>query len=140
MKHSLDRYLYVIGLLKQKQEYVCAADVGRFLGVKASAVSLALRKLRDQGYLIKKVNGDLSFGPLFREYADQINERIVFFRKLLVSFGVESSVADHDAVTLSRKLSNASCRALRSAYRLNDGKEKEDNIATAEHVDKPALP
>ena len=45
MKHSLDRYLYVIGLLKQKQEYVCAADVGRFLGVKASAVSLALRKL-----------------------------------------------------------------------------------------------
>ncbi len=116
MKSLLNRYLYTIGLLKSRQDFVCALDVGRFLGLKPPAVSLALRKLREQGFIVKEPDGNLSFSPSCSEYAGQICERVSFFRQTLIGLGVEPSIADQDAVILSRKLSNISYDAFRNAF------------------------
>ena len=57
MKHSLNRYLYAVRLLKKKQGRVCAADIARCLGVKPPSVCVALRQLLEQGYIQKEQDG-----------------------------------------------------------------------------------
>ena len=120
MKNSLDRYLYTISLLKSKQAHVCALDVGRFLGVKPSGVSLALQKLRDQGCIMKETDGNLSFSQSYKEEADRICERVAFFRKFLTDLGLDCATADHDAVILGRKLSDVSYQAFRITCEFRD--------------------
>jgi len=116
MKRSLERYLYAIGLLNSRQENVCAVDLCRFLGLKPATVSLALRQLREQGCIEKGPRGSLSFSASYAGHAEQILGRLLFFRQLLIRFGVDTATAERDAVVLSWRLSDVSYQAFRTVF------------------------
>ena len=47
MSKTFDRYLYAIGMLKEKYLCVRAVDVAHCLGVSKASVSVVIRQLRD---------------------------------------------------------------------------------------------
>ena len=117
MKHSLNRYLYAVRLLKKKQGRVSAADIARCLGVKPPSVCVALRQLLEQGYIQKEQDGSLALSPAGTVYTDRLHERIVFFSQLLSRIGVDSATARQDAFAFSWEISDASYEAFRDCFR-----------------------
>ncbi len=116
MQQALNRYLYTIRLLKKRQSYVCSADIARYLGVKPPSVCVAVRRLREQGYLIREEDGDLTLSPSGTEYANRLHERVCFFSQLLLKLGVESETAEEDAIAFSWTMSDFSYDAFRRFF------------------------
>jgi len=116
MQQALNRYLYTIRLLKKRQSYVCAADIARYLGVKPPSVCVAVRRLRDQGYLLRGEDGDLILSASGLKHADDLHERVCFFSQLLLKLGVESETAEEDAIAFGWAMSDSSYDAFRHFF------------------------
>ena len=109
-----DRYLYVIGVLKEKYLCVRAVDVAHYLGVSKASVSVAIRQLREQELIRTEPDGNLQLTPKGRKHAEQLGNRIGFFRRQLTAAGVEPELALQDAISFSWEMSEASFEAFRA--------------------------
>lgn len=116
MQQALNRYLYTIRLLKKRQSYVCSADIARYMGVKPPSVCVAVRRLREQGFLLRSEDGDLILSASGMKYADDLHERVCFFSQLLLKLGVESAQAEKDAIAFSWAMSDSSYDAFRRFF------------------------
>ena len=100
MSKTFDRYLYAIGMLKEKYLYVRAVDVAHCLGVSKASVSVV----------------NLLFTATGKNRSDWLGERVSFFRQLLTDAGVEPSQALRDAISFSWEMSEAAFVAFRRLY------------------------
>ena len=116
MSKTFDRYLYAIGMLKEKYLCVRAVDVAHCLGVSKASVSVVIRQLRDQGLIDVEPDGNLLFTAMGKNRCDQLGERVSFFRQLLTDAGVEPSQALRDAISFSWEMSEAAFEAFRHLY------------------------
>ena len=114
MSKTFDRYLYAIGMLKEKYLCVRAVDVAHCLGVSKASVSIAVRQLRDHGLIDVEPDGNLLFAVTGKNRSDQLGERVSFFRQLLTDAGVEPSQALRDAISFSWRMSEESFEAFRA--------------------------
>lgn len=114
MSKSFDRYLYAIGMLKEKYLCVRAVDVAHCLGVSKASVSIAVRQLRDQGLIDVEPDGNLLFTATGKSRSDSLGERVSFFRQLLTDAGVEPSQALQDAISFGWEMSEVSFEAFRA--------------------------
>lgn len=116
MSKTFDRYLYAIGMLKEKYLCVRAVDVAHCLGVSKASVSIAVRQLRDHGLIDVEPDGNLLFTATGKNRSDWLGERVSFFRQLLSDAGVEPSQALRDAISFSWEMSEAAFEAFRRLY------------------------
>ena len=116
MSKTFDRYLYAIGMLKEKYLCVRAVDVAHCLGVSKASVSIAVRQLRDHGLIDVEPDGNLLFTATGKNRSDWLGERVSFFRQLLTDAGVEPSQALRDAISFSWEMSEAAFVAFRRLY------------------------
>ena len=124
---AFDRYLYAIGMLKEKYLCVRAVDVAHCLGVSKASVSLAVRRLREQGLIVVEPDGNLCFTAPGRDRSDQLDRRVSFFRRFLTEAGVEPSQAVRDAIAFSWEMSEASFEAFR-AMRAEQAREMSSDL------------
>ena len=111
---TLDRYLYAIQTLKKKFLCVRSVDVAHYMEVSKASVSLAVRQLREKGFLEVEPDGNLLYTAQGRDRVDLLNDRVDFFRRTLTDAGVEPSLAIQDAISISWEMSEASYEALRA--------------------------
>ncbi len=102
---SGEDYLEAILMLREKKGNVHSVDIANELNYSKASVSVAMKKLRENGYIEMEKDGSLKLLPPGREIAERIYERHQILTKLFVRLGVDPVTAAEDACKIEHDLS-----------------------------------
>ena len=109
---SIEDYLETIYLLSQSKGDVHRAEVARELNVSQPAVTKAVKKLQDLGY-VRTEGMHIFLTDSGKRRATAIYARHVDIRSFLIKLGVSEAVAEDDACRLEHVISNETYEALK---------------------------
>ena len=111
---SAEDYLETILILSQKLPVVRAIDIVSELGYSKSSVSTALKTLRVKNYITVENHGYIYLTDSGKALAMSVYERHEWFRKWLISLGVDETTASTDACRMEHVLSKESFDAIKN--------------------------
>ena len=103
-------------MLSTKQKDVHAIDVANELNFSKPSVSIALKKLKEGGYIDIDEHNHLHLTDSGMEVAQKIYERHILLTQILIELGVDSEVAAKDACKLEHDLTTQSFQAIKNYY------------------------
>ena len=113
---SGEDYLEAILMLSTKQKDVHAIDVANELNFSKPSVSIALKKLKEGGYIDIDEHNHLHLTDSGMEVAQKIYERHILLTQILIELGVDSEDAAKDACKLEHDLTTQSFQAIKNYY------------------------
>ncbi|MBO7419706.1 MAG: metal-dependent transcriptional regulator [Spirochaetaceae bacterium] len=120
---SAEDYLESILMLKEKNGYVRSIDVATELGVTRPSVSYAMKRLRENGYILFDESDRISLTDKGLEIAEKIYTRHKVLTKILLDIGVDEETAREDACKIEHDISQKSFDALlKHLYKQSDTK------------------
>lgn len=102
---SVEDYLESILMITKENGSCRSIDVARRLGFTKASVSIAMKKLSEEGYVIKEDKGNLVLTDAGFEYASRVYERHEVLKSFLVNMGVSEKVAEEDACEMEHIIS-----------------------------------
>lgn len=105
IRESAENYLEAILRLKNKKGRVRSIDIVNQLEFSKPSISIAMKKLRENGYISMDDEGYIELLPSGREIAERINERHDTLAQLLMALGVGEQTAYEDACKIEHDLS-----------------------------------
>ena len=114
IQESAENYLEAILTLGKQKTEVHAIDIASHLEFSKPSVSIAMKKLRESGYILVDEFGHISLTDIGREIAERIFERHTFLSKWLIAIGVSPETAAEDACRMEHVVSNESFEAIRN--------------------------
>ena len=105
VNESAENYLETILILSKCKPVVRSVDIAEELGFKKSSVSVAMKKLRENGYIAMDKEG-ITLLPSGEAIAEHIYERHKFFTELFISIGVNPKTAREDACRIEHGISD----------------------------------
>ena len=123
---SAEDYLETILMLTQRMGRVRSIDVVNELGYTKASVSIAMKKLRENGYIAVDGEGNLTLLEPGREIAERIYSR----HRLLTHFFVQLGVDEQTAAVMKRLAKDKLERAILDVAYANGSYEKEMEQAT----------
>ena len=118
---SAENYLETILMLSERLPRVCSIDIVNELDYSKPSISVAMKNLRENGYINMDSEGSITLTSSGRGIAERIYERHRFFSDLLIRMGVDPDVATEDACRIEHDLSPESFRAFQDiAKRLEE--------------------
>lgn len=113
---SAENYLETILMLGQKNPPVRSIDIVNELAVTKPSVSVAMKNLRENGYIEMDESGYITLSPKGKEIAESVYERHTLLTKWLKSIGVESSIAADDACRIEHVISPETFEAIKKLF------------------------
>lgn len=113
---SAEDYLEAILRIQEEKGVVHSVDIAELKHFSKASVSVAMKKLRENGYISMEKNGTLNLLPPGREIAERIYERHQLLTKLFVSLGVDQKTAEDDACKVEHDLSEITFQKLKEAF------------------------
>ncbi len=113
---SGEDYLEAILMVSERKEDVHAIDIVNELGFSKPSVSIALKKLKEQGYITIDEMNHLHLTKSGLEIANNIYERHKILTEILASIGVSQEVAEEDACKIEHDLSLESWEKVKKYY------------------------
>jgi len=110
---SGEDYLEAILRLQEKKDGVHAIDVVNLLGFSKPSVSIALKKLKDEGYITIDDNSHLNLTADGLKIAEAIYERHKTITELFVNMGISADVAEDDACKIEHDISLETFNAIK---------------------------
>lgn len=110
---SAENYLETILILQQEKGGVRSIDIAGKLAFSKPSVSIAMKNLRENGYIEVDGDGFITLTPAGREIAEQMYERHVLLTSWLTHLGVEREIAVEDACRIEHVLSAQSFDAIK---------------------------
>lgn len=110
---SAENYLETILVLGKRLGQVRSIDIATELGFSKPSVSVAMKNLRLNGYIIMDNDGHIALTEPGREVAETIYERHTLLTTLLVSLGVDEKIAAEDACRMEHVISTPSFEAIK---------------------------
>lgn len=102
---SAENYLETILSLHETQGLVRSIDIANHLHFSKPSVSVAMKKLRESGYIEMDKEGFISLLPAGEEIARRIYERHKLLTQFFIYLGVSPEVAAADACKIEHDLS-----------------------------------
>ena len=102
---SAENYLEAILSLREAHGMVRSIDIANHLHFSKPSVSVAMKKLRESGYIEVDEDGLISLRPAGEEIARRIYERHQLLTELFTRLGVDPEVAAADACKVEHDLS-----------------------------------
>ena len=122
---SAEDYLEMILRLHKTKGYARAVDIAIGLSVSKPSVSIAMRNLRESGYIIIDSTNHIHLTEAGMAVADRIFERHTLLTQLFIAMGVDADTAESDACKVEHDLSAVTFEAIKRDY------EKRLSIPTA---------
>ena len=119
IQESAENYLETILIIGNRQGYVRSIDIANELGFSKPSVSVAMKNLRLNGYIIVDANGHITLSDTGREVAETIYERHTLLTQFLTRLGVSPEVAAEDACRMEHVISDESFAAIKRHAHLN---------------------
>jgi len=114
IQQSAEDYLESILMLSKTNPVVRSIDVANDLGFSKPSVSVAMKNLREGGYISMSKEGYITLLEPGLQIAEKIYERHTTLTKLFSALGVPEKLAAEDACRVEHDLSPESFAALKS--------------------------
>ena len=114
---SAENYLETILILRNRLPKVRSIDIVNELGFSKPSVSIAMKNLRENGYILVDKDGYITLTDKGMEIAAKMYERHKLFSKLFVSLGVSEATASKDACRVEHILSDETYAAIKKVVK-----------------------
>ncbi len=111
---SAENYLESILRLLETRGYVRSIDIAQDLGFSKPSVSVAMKKLRENGYIETDADGFITLLPAGEEIAQRIYERHKLLTEFFIRLGVSPEVAAEDACKIEHDLSDETFQRIKA--------------------------
>jgi len=112
---SAEDYLESVFTLREKQGFVRSVDVANDLGVSKPSVSVAMKKLRESGYIAMDQDSHITLLPDGEEVARKVYERHEILTRFFTELGVSQKNASADACRVEHVLSQETFDCIKNA-------------------------
>lgn len=102
---SAEDYLESILILKEQKGEVRSIDIVNRTGYTKPSISIAMKNLRENGYIVMDSNGYITLTDSGLAIATRIYTRHRVLTKLLIGLGVNAKTAAEDACRIEHDLS-----------------------------------
>lgn len=110
---SAEDYLERILIIKEKKGFVHSIDIAEDMQFSKPSVSIAMKKLRENGYITVEKDGRISLTDSGLEVATKTYEKHQIISKALMALGVDENQALSDACKIEHDLSDESFAAIK---------------------------
>ena len=121
---SAENYLETILVLNNKNGSVRSIDIAMELGFSKPSVSIAMKNLRENGYIAVDDGGCITLLDKGRQIAETIYERHTLLSNWLITLGVDYKIAIEDACRIEHVISAESFQAIKD--HVNHAKNEND--------------
>lgn len=111
---SLEDYLETILFLQKKMDNVRSIDIATEMGFTKPSVSVAMKNLRELGYITMATKGYITLTESGMQRAEDVLERHTLLTNWLISIGVDEMIAREDACRMEHDISAETFAAIKS--------------------------
>jgi len=112
IQESAEMYLETIHVLSLKGNRVRSIDIVNELEYSKPSVSVAMKNLKTQGYVVVDEEGNITLTAKGQKIAETMYERHVALSEWLMFLGVDKKTALHDACKMEHAMSEKSFMAI----------------------------
>ncbi len=120
IRKSSEDYLEQILMIREQKGTVRSIDIAAGLGVTKPSVSVAMKRLRENGYIQMDGSNLITLTPEGEAIADSIYDRHKTLTRCLQLLGVSEEIAREDACRLEHDISQVSYEALKEHLKKYD--------------------
>lgn len=113
IQESAEMYLETILILSQKNNCVRSIDIAGELDYKKSSVSVAMKNLRENGFVTVDSDGYITLTEEGKKVAQTMFERHTLLSDCLIYLGVDKETAIEDACRIEHVISAESFDAIK---------------------------
>ena len=113
IQESAENYLETILILRQRIGAVRSIDIVNELEFSKPSVSVAMKNLRENGYIEMDTEGYITLTDKGRAIAETIYERHTLISRWLITLGVNPKTAVEDACRIEHVISPQSFEAIK---------------------------
>ena len=121
---SAEDYLEMILRLNEEKGYARSVDIATGLGVSKPSVSVAMKQLREGGYIVMDKDNYISLTETGMEIAQRIYERHKVLTRMLTMIGVDEKTAEDDACKVEHDISVQTFTALKDQLEKMEAKRQ----------------
>lgn len=114
IQESAENYLETILILHDRKGYVRSTDIANELSFSKPSVSVAMKNLRNNDYIVMDENGFISLTEKGMAIASSVYEKHKLLTSWLVSLGVDEATAAEDACRMEHVISQESFECLKN--------------------------
>ncbi len=114
MQESAENYLETIFILCKQNSHVRSIDIANHLGFTKPSVSVAMKSLREEGYVALDDDGSLTLTVKGEKIAKRVYERHQIIAKALIALGVDKDVAYIDSCKIEHDISDESFEKIKA--------------------------
>ena len=113
IQESAEIYLETIFMLSRNKPYVRSIDIANELSFSKPSVSVAMKNLRENGYIHMNDQGHITLTQTGQDIANKMYERHIMLSNWLIYLGVDEKTAVEDACKIEHVLSAQSFQAIK---------------------------
>lgn len=113
-EESMEDYLETIYVLTKRLPVVRSIDIATELGYSKPSVSVAMKNLRNNGFVTVSQEGYITFTEQGEALASETFERHTVISNWLISLGVSPETASEDACKIEHDISRETFQALKN--------------------------
>ncbi len=113
MLESSENYLETILMLTKRNGDVRSIDIANELSFSKASVSVAMKQLRENGYISVDGNGFITLEESGLSIADMMYERHILLANALMKLGVPADIASKDACKIEHVISTQTFEAIK---------------------------
>ena len=138
INESSENYLETILILCHRKSEVRSIDIANELNFSKPSVSVAMRNLRESGYVLVDEGGHITLTDSGRKIAETMFERHTMLSSWLMYLGVDKETAVEDACRIEHVVSAKSFEAIKE--HLTNSNELFENEQSAFGTSTPLAP
>ncbi len=113
---SAEDYLETILILEERNAQDRSIDIVNERGFSKPSISIAMKKLRENGYIEMDTGGYITLCPSGRAIAERIYSRHKLLRKVLMAIGVGAEAAADQACRIEHVIDDETFNKLNEYY------------------------
>lgn len=114
IQESAENYLETILMISERKPQVRSIDIVNELDFSKPSVSIAMKNLRENGYILMDKDGYITLTASGQAIAETMYERHKFLSQWLIRLGVDEATAVHDACRIEHVISAESFQAIKA--------------------------
>ena len=122
IQESAENYLETILRLSERLPHVRSIDIVNELEFSKPSVSVAMKNLRQNGYILMDSDGYITLTEAGMAIAAKIYERHKILTSVLTQLGVDPEIAAQDACRIEHVISDSSFQAIKKQKKKKEGK------------------
>ena len=113
VNESAEDYLETILVLKNSIGAVRSIDIVNEMNYSKPSISIAMKKLRENGYIEMDEGGYISFTPQGEEIAERVYSRHMLLQDCLMAIGVDRETAAEEACHIEHVIDDDTFQKIR---------------------------